>query len=463
VKNIRKRVREWLRRWRRRRAAKRERDAPLREFVYLDEVSVYSLIASRLGAVATEFTATESSSLRGEVSSSVGVSAGVAKSNIGSQTEATQGSGSQVVRKSVVQSTFKELVEIEQESMALRPSGPNARAPQVQLTDDLLALASDATDRWVVDPRSLGRGQLVEIEVELEAEAIFRVSAILSTLLEIIQENPELANFGDPQGILQAVAANRVLDQLLVGLVPLRGVAVHYSHVTLGGRELLVHQQLLEQLPNTADLEIHPFEVVGVAEAALFWRDIRRVLFSRSRYVVLGRLARDGVHRDWTPVKLVEVLRDVAPELAGQIDNAGEGLLTAMRHATALEGDAPPARDRMKTALINYANALAVHYGKICTEQDLVAQGLPTEEQCDSYSTLETRRSAFNVFTEHLEQTLELPNDRRLAGEYRFAALSEAGLGIDGEVSSAPDVEQTTTSPQSANRYLDTEIVAIYW
>jgi hypothetical protein len=47
-----------FRQWRRRWAAKNEKGM-LREFVYLDEVSVYSLIASRLGPIAAEFTDTQ--------------------------------------------------------------------------------------------------------------------------------------------------------------------------------------------------------------------------------------------------------------------------------------------------------------------------------------------------------------------------------------------------------------------
>ena len=50
--------------WRRWRAAGQNRHTPLREFVYLDEVSVYSLIASRLGPIAAEFSETQTESLQ---------------------------------------------------------------------------------------------------------------------------------------------------------------------------------------------------------------------------------------------------------------------------------------------------------------------------------------------------------------------------------------------------------------
>jgi hypothetical protein len=456
-------LRRRLRRLRRNRAARRERDAPLREFAYLDEVSVYSLIASRLGAVATEFTATESASLRGEAGSSLAVSAGILHGEAGSRSESSHSTASQVVRKSVVQSTFKELVEIEKDAMRLRTPEPDARPPRVDRPEDLLALSeSGGAGGWVVDTDALTRGKLVELEVELQAEDIFRVSAILSAALEIFGETPELAAIAERQGLMQAIAANKVLDQLLVGLVPVRGRAVHYAHVKLRDRELVVHRRLLECLSASSDLSIRPLDLVGVAEQQLFWRDIRRVLFSQARYVVLGRVGRDGVSDEWTPVKLVDVLRDVAPELAGQIDSAGGTLLTAMRSGAAPAVQPPPQGELMRGALVRYASALAEHQGKSATEQQLAGWGLPTQAQCEAAGTLETRRAAFEQLTTELEATLELTPDRLLAAELRSCALSESGLEFDDAVD-APPVEQPAPQQSDGAAFLDVEIVAIYW
>ena len=101
------RFRVWLRQ-RRRKLALRKNKGSLREFIYLDEVSVYSLNASRLGAIASEFTETEKASLNVGVQNSFGAGVDI---------------GSQVVRKSIVQTTFKEFYDNETElnSFAIRP------------------------------------------------------------------------------------------------------------------------------------------------------------------------------------------------------------------------------------------------------------------------------------------------------------------------------------------------------
>lgn len=52
-----------------------------------------------------------------------------------------------------------------------------------------------------------------------------------------------------------------------------------------------MHEQLLLNSPAFAGLERWPIFVVGVTERDQYWKDIRRVLFSKSRYTVFARLA----------------------------------------------------------------------------------------------------------------------------------------------------------------------------
>src|ERR1700684_3880316 len=109
------RFRRWRRGRRREKAARKRRDVPLREFVYLDEVSVFSLIASRLGPVANEVTASESNFLRSEVGANAGASAGLVGTEISSSVASEMTSGSQVMRKATVESTFRELLAYERD------------------------------------------------------------------------------------------------------------------------------------------------------------------------------------------------------------------------------------------------------------------------------------------------------------------------------------------------------------
>lgn len=185
----------WLRR-RGRGAAPPKLTGPLREFVYLDEVSIYSLLASRGGAVVSELTESQSSTSTSEVGGTVRGTAGLLASEVRSKLQDTRTSGTQVVRKTIVQASFKELIEAQQDSLALRPQARDL----ADRPSDGRALAQAAEDRrWsgrIADPDRLKRGDLVEIRVELEAAPIFRFGTTLSSLIEMFKDAPELFDVG---------------------------------------------------------------------------------------------------------------------------------------------------------------------------------------------------------------------------------------------------------------------------
>lgn len=436
------RFRVWLRQKRRKSSARRQ-GAALREFVYLDEVSVFSLIASRLGPIATEFTENQRASLKAEVGT------------VGSSIEA----GSQVLRKSTVQTSFKELYELEMESFAIRPIEHRVILPPVKTIEEAVAMKDILiADGLLVDPEDLSRGTLLEAELQLEASDIFRVSSVLSTILEIIDENP--AMFGvETTNFSQGKAAGRVLDKLLVGLVPVNGVAVDYRVAAVDNKEWIVHRELLSKL--TESPKTIPLHVVGVAEQSQFWKDVRRVLFSNARFRVLCRLGQDGLRPSWTPVKLAHILDLVKPGLGDQIDTLGSVVLASMVSASASDQSA----DRKKfarDALTRYAILLGEHFKTAVTSDDLAASGLSSDADCGDFETVEARRRAFNRVADFLKERFEVDSDPVVLAQYRTAALIEAGLDLTGKPLPANTATVTTTQT-TEKRYLDSEFVAIYW
>ena len=106
----------------------------------------------------------------------------------------------------------------------------------------------------------------------------------------------------------------QLLESLLVGLIPIRGRLVDYKSARIGGRDVLVHRLLLEQMPSATRPKTYPAFVVGVAQHDLFWKDIRRVLFSQAQYTVFCRLAISGLVEKWHPVKVADVLAGIVPQ-----------------------------------------------------------------------------------------------------------------------------------------------------
>ena len=326
------RLRLWWRQRRRQRIARRL-NSPFREFVYLDEVSVYSLIASKLGPIAAEFTDTQTATLQEGLTASLGASAGVGKTEIGSNLSSSRSRSSQVLRKSTIQTTFRELRGLaESELRLVMMRGQVAPAPEsIRALDMTTLLAGLQRDGWIVDPSSLARGDLFEVEVELGADDIYNVSTIISSIIELAREQPALFGVADASNLAEIEAMSRLLEKLLVGLVPVRGRCTEWSVLSMEGTDWIVNAQVLEALALRAGALARSLHVVGVLQEALFWQDIRRVLFSESRYLMMCRLGQDGISNSWTPVKLADVLATVLPDMRSVLANLGETALTAMR------------------------------------------------------------------------------------------------------------------------------------
>lgn len=448
--------RKW---WRRRRrmklrtkAAEANRHEPLREFVYLDDVSVYSLLASRIGALATDFTESESSSLNTEIKGAGGVATPVAKAQVSSSVRAAASSGAQVMRKATVQSTFRELYGYIRHGLVMSVA-LEGDPPRIRDVDELRAEAARESP-WVINPSRLSRGEVLEIQVALDADDTFRASTILSTLFGFIREVPQLPSTVDRQAFTDAITGMRLLDGLLGGVVPVRGRALHYEHVEVDGEDLVVHRRVFEQLE--AAVVRRPLVVVGICEAELFWRDLRRVLFSSSRFRMLCRIGADGIAREWRPVKLTDVLEGVVPGLEGIIDEIPAMLAHVKEHS---DDDDP--EERMRGALTVYAVDLCSHYGQDVGEDDLRELGVPTTQASGGAVRFKQRRAAFDELTASLAGTFDFEVDPVVATRLRTAALIESHVVDLGGGTEGSDIA-TGSRPQAA-RFLDCEIVAIYW
>lgn len=457
----RKRVSGWLRRVRRRRAA-RKQQAPLREFVYLDEVSVYSLIASRLGPIAVEFTDTETTSLQSELSGNLSAGVGVLKSEVSSQLQSNQTRGSQVLRKSIVQTAFRDLYELEKDRLVLRPPRHGETVPALANSEQFRNWLTVPDRPWAIRSEELRRGELVELEVELETEAIFRLSTAVSAFLEIIRESPEVAELAKFEQAAQAQSIGRVLEKLLAGLIPLRAVLSDYKVVIVDGREHLVHLDVLRHIQLTQDITVYSVNLVGVAEETLFWKDVRRVLFSHSRYRVLCRIARSGTQRSWTPVKLADVFTELSPEIAAGLEdfNRTAAVLPSRNATTTTQDEYIKA---LHVALTNYAQTIARKSGHAIGDNELANELLIPSITGSTSDSAEERREPFRTITRRMQEKYGLSIEPFEGVQLRTDSLRNAGIGIDGNVMPVSAQPSAPHPQQKQELFLDAEIIAIYW
>jgi hypothetical protein len=456
------RVKNWFRHWHRKQLAKKHK-TELREFVYLDEVSVYSLIASRLGPIATEFSKTETDSLQNELSGSLNASMGVAAGELNSRILKTRTHGSHVLRKSIVQTQFKELHELEMESLAVQQVVDDGIIPKISTVDELRsAIMKNSFPHLIISTDVITRGKLMEIEVQLEADSVFQVSAVISSLLGIFEETPDIFDVGLSEDLLKVRMVDQVLENLLGGLVPVRGRALEYQVLEIDGKYWIVHNTILKNLESNNLIEIYPLYIVGVAEQALFWKDIRRILFAKARYSVFCRVACDGIQDTWVPIKLAQVLETVAPDLAMQMNNLGSETFDLISHGVTNIEDGEK-RKCMRKALVEYSVLLAEEYKYVYTEQDK-SQLNHIVEQYDSYfGSQKERREAFDNVVEFVLALIGRERNPLLFAELRQKALSN--VGFDPLDALKPvKTKMVFEDTQIVKEYfIDSEFVAIYW
>jgi hypothetical protein len=174
----------------------------------------------------------------------------------------------------------------------------------------------------------------------------------------------------------------------------------------------------------------------------------------------LFRLNHKNIRSSWIPVKHVDVLSDVAPDLAMQIAQLEHGL--GMR--TAGQSHSDEGRNRIEAAVVNFGVSLASEYSHLITPQEL-SEGLPKQAADIGYTSgVETRRQMFQAMADYVTDRFHFTPDPTTAERPRESAYSAAGLNLDGSIKMVPPRSTLSTAAGDySGAIIDSEIVAIYW
>lgn len=451
-----------LKKWRQRRRENEatQRNLELREFIYLDEVSVTSLLSSRLGKVPSEFTETITDSMKAELNSSIAANAAVAKASIGSRLESNRTEDTKVVSKATIQATFKRLFEMEEKSLVLRPVVATELAPSREAAQKMTTAADGSfIPPWRVPSEWLIRGSLIELEVELQADPAFRVNTIISSFAELANESKTLRSYADQGDFERALELNNVLAKLMVGLVPLRCRVLDYVAVATSHGSVLLHRRILDQLTPDERPSCQDVFLVGVAETALFWKDIRRVLFSKSRFRVLCRVNGDGLSSSWTPVKLVDVLGEVTPDLERQVGMLGAGALKTMVAGASQHKFIEP---RLR-ALTTFGELVATKLGVKLGDDERKRIERIASESADLLTSVPESRKAFTEVVDFLKSRTSGTIDAVEVARMRVSACAQHNLLPGGATSIVESVILPEIAGPDNERFIEAEIIAIYW
>lgn len=449
-------IMEWLKDrlpWRRRRNSPQTNLPPLREFVYLDEVSLRSLLSSQTGEVTETRSEQSSEGAQLNIDSTVGFKApGFTKADLGSRYQTSNSSTLQTSRKATVQSWFGELHQIG----GLRLIEPRHCGAAPATLNDLLAIEDKSV---ILAADNLRRGELIEFRMRLRADPVFHLGTMMTEFASIADDTPEMFN---ESGALQQLATftpiNRMLQRFLAGLVPIRCEALEHGVVEIEGTEYVVR---LDSLGDLA-LSTRPLEIVGVTEHLAYWKDLRRVLFSDAEFVILGRVARSGLQDSWTAIKLGDLFRVIAPNFDEQIATASQIPFGGANSRVSVNVN----EMALRHALYVYRDQLLEFSAtSISPEQDTLLMN-EIERLLPRASSATGQRSAFQVIHDMLTANTSIKLDpardsamrdksREISGLPLFPAMSNSTVTLGGD-----QVGQTN---DEAPRLLDVEVVAIYW
>jgi hypothetical protein len=342
--------------WRRKRKEPRDRH---REFIYLDEISVVSLLAALEGEIKQSVTDTLTQTDETDLSASVSGPKGIFSTE--SRAVSTQSSAREVVRRAVIQSTFRDLWRRDVGVLLhdIESKGRTRRSKVSTLPELKRELKSLRKDKLAVDLSEINRGAILEMDVRLEADWFFKMATVGSSLLDLVADKEEL--FGVAGGdVKQATNLIEVLKELSVGLVPVRGTSASHCVIEVDGVSVVVARDVL-----AADSQLlaraRRLELVGFTETASYWRDLRRTLFSGSTYTAYARVERGVVDLSWNPIKIADLFEEVVPGLGENIVNSLQGLRASAATRPGLAADVPlPGSIKLRAFAKDLAAELAV-------------------------------------------------------------------------------------------------------
>lgn len=445
---------------------KKQKGVPLREFVYLDEVSIYSLFASRFGAVAAEYNDAKTKSLQLDTS----LLAGTGEKNTNKKEAKVgamfnYGQNTQVLRKATIQSTYKEFYDLEKDTLILKKEYENTN----DLFKNFNQLIKDKNIQHNSNIKSVDyiqRGDLVEVEVELDAEHIYKANTIFNILIEMLNEDSNLVDIKDSKEFSQFKEINNILSQLLSGLIPVKCKVLNYRLLEKDEKQYIVHSELLNKLSDiNIETDTSSFYIVGVIDKNLFWKDIRRILFDNDRYHLLCRISKPAITNSWTSVKSMAVLKEIAPEISQLIESNKQNIFrysfNNLNNETTMNNHNEA---EIFKRILFYYGIIIIENKYLTCDNNIKSRLLEIAEENKHLSTRhEDRLSSFKKisdFIASLDSNIEFDSEDLVI--FRELAIQKAnGESIQHKQKNNPS--QIPKNSENDEYYLESEIIAIYW
>jgi len=430
--------------------------------VYLDEVSVTSLVAAREGAISESFkeSLTQTTAAEGGTTIEMSAPGGGPKAGWNSRVSASQTSAQEVVRRAVIQGTFRSLrVGDTDLRLSVEDQPARARPKPARSTEDLAAaIATLQRQRRATRVQDLARGDVIEVRVDLDTETSYQITTAISSIVDLLKDHSELFGLADAD-LAQGEVIAELLRRMLVDLVPVIARVTSHQHVLIDGEPWLVDRAAIDDSSPLAG-EATNVCIAGVTELPGFWKDVRRVLFDGSSYTAYVRLSKPGLRGTWSPVKLADVFERIFPDVGAHLRELPR-VLRSSQDPSNSPVQASPSEVIRNHGLIPFGLQLAaitqrsIDVAALEEVATVASQRIASAEDLDDVGQV---RSAFAAVINFVEDGT--PIDREVIRSLRetHQALARLQFAVD-----AAAQESTAAPTITSNPMLEVEFIAIYW
>ena len=437
----------------------------LREFIYLDEVSLQSLLVSLHGELTEKKSITDSTSNTRNVGGNIDTN-NLAPLKLGftAQYQSGKSSATQTETKATVQSWFRELYEIPN-ILGVQPLEDDAQTITVKSPADIIP---GDHPNYCIKSNELQRGVLIELKVLLATDPYFNIVTSISELYKLSENISDLNGYFDIEWI-------ELLQQLLAGLVPIKAEILDYRALKAGDDTYLVHEDKAELVEeSTQKIKVN---LVGVTELSAYWKDIRRVLFSNQEFRILCRISRPGLVQDWNPIKLLDLfgnvfsqkeihnLKETLKLLSYNVDAAStaetDNDANNVDAASTAETD-KDANSKMRLALEEYIKSSCKHAGGEIGRDEV--KGIIDKVLKGNFDegSMGDRKVLYEKVDEELASLkIDVPPDIRVT--LREGSNKKAGLSHRLFTSAPSETKKVEEKSVAEELFIEAEIIAIYW
>ena len=187
-----------------------------------------------------------------------------------------------------------------------------------------------------------------------------------------------------------------------------------------------------------------------MTEEPSYWKDLRRILYTRDRFTVYARVVNPQLTKQWNPVKLSGLMGDLNEDLERAIIELPDEL---EKHMTSSQPE--PAVD-LRGMFQHFAELITPQFATSPEDAD-IATAITTAVAIynNAGTDVNQQRNAFNAVVAEFAKVNDEPFDR----ENLVGPRSLAQFGAQ----TSPVQDQEAGSPKKQIDQLEVEVVAIYW